>query len=323
MKIGKLTNEQLKSIVFTRLHPKHDVLLRSGVGEDCAAIDFGGEACVLSTDPITGAATNLGKLAVDISCNDVASSGARPYAVLITMLVPPDSTYEDMEKVMDQLADEADRMGVDIIGGHTEVTDAVSRIVLSATVIGRIETDKIVKSSGAKPGDFILMTGYAAMEGTYIIANDRKDQLAGILTDEDRKTLDNLCSGISVVEEGVTAGLSGATAMHDVTEGGIYGAIYELCEASCVGCEIYKEKIPVLDVTRKICGKYGIDPYRLIGSGSMLITAGNAEEMTAALNKKGIKVSVIGKIIGIGINLIEQGKVSQIQPPAADELFSI
>jgi hydrogenase expression/formation protein HypE len=323
MRIGKLTNEQLKSVVFSRLHPKHDILLRSGVGEDCAAIDFGGEACVLSTDPVTGAVENLGKLAVDISCNDIASSGARPYAMLLTMLVPPDKNLEDIEKVMDQLAEESDRIGVDIIGGHTEVTDAVTRIVLSATVIGRIETGKIIKSSGAGPGDDIIMTGFAAMEGTYIIANDWQEQIEGILSDDDRKALGSLGASISVVEEGVLAGLNGATAMHDVTEGGVYGAIYELCEASGVGCEIYKEKIPILDVTIKICDKFSIDPYRLIGSGSMLITSKNSSALIEIFNENGIKAEVIGNINGKGIYVIDNGNKSLIKPPEADELFSL
>lgn len=323
MRIGKLTNEQLKSVVLSKLNIKRDVLLCSGVGEDCAALDFSGEACVMSTDPITGATKDIGRLAIDISCNDVASSGARPEAALVTLLIPPHSTMEEIEKVIDGLAREADEQGVDIIGGHTEVTDAVTRIVASTTVIGRIKSDRLIKSSGSKPGDSIIMTGYAATEGTYIIASERRNSLKHILTEDDEEDVEKLGAKISVVKEGVIAGASGATAMHDVTEGGVYGAIYELCEASGAGCELYKEDIPMLGVTKKICSHFSIDPYRLIGSGSMLITTDTPDIMLNELKKAEIGAAVIGKVTENGIYIIEGGNKLPLDPPETDELFSI
>ncbi len=323
MRIGKLTNEQLKSVVFSRLRPKGEVLLRAGVGEDCAAIDFNGEACVLSTDPITGATENLGRLAVNISCNDIASSGAQPAAMLVSMLIPPDKTLTDIEKVLDELCEEADSLGVDIIGGHTEITDAVTRIVISTTVIGKIDKEKLVTSGGAKNGDDIIMTGYAALEGTYIIASEYKDKIKDILTKEDLKEIEGLGEKISVINEGVTAGRLGATAMHDVTEGGIYGAVYELCEASGVGCEIYENSIPVLDVTSKICRHLGINPYRLIGSGSMLITTKNKDPMLKGLSLEGIIATVIGKVTDEDLYVVQNGNKLTLLPPESDELFSI
>lgn len=323
MKIGKLTNEQLKSIVLSKLQVKHDVLLRSGVGEDCAALDFSGEACVLSTDPITGATKNIGQLAISISCNDVASSGAQPEAALVTLLIPPHSTIEEIEHVVEGLTSEADAQGIDIIGGHTEVTDAVTRIVASITVIGRISSSKLVKSSGAKPGDSIIMTGYAATEGTYIIASERRDSLEHLLSEDDKNVLETLGSNISVVKEGIIAGNLGATAMHDVTEGGIFGAVYELCEASGVGCNLYKENIPVRDITKKICSHFGIDLYRLIGSGSMLITTNNADTILHELGTADIIASVIGTITDSGVSIIDNGNKLPLDPPRNDELFSI
>lgn len=323
MNTGKLTNEQLKSVVLSRLRPKREVLLRSGVGEDCAALDFNGEACVLSTDPLTGATENAGSLAVHISCNDVASSGAQPEAMLVTLLIPPDKTLEDIEQVVDELASTADALGIDIIGGHTEVTDAVKRIVISTTVIGRTKSERLITSGGARPGDDIIMTGYAATEGTYIIANEYRQRLKGLLTGEDEKAVEALGSRISVIREGVLAGRLGVSAMHDVTEGGVYGAVHEMCEASGAGCDLYAENIQVLDVTRKICSFFGINPLRLIGSGSMLIATPGAQAMLDELKANGIHAAVIGKITGKDICVIENGKREILAPPKRDELFSL
>jgi hydrogenase expression/formation protein HypE len=214
-------------------------------------------------------------------------------------------------------------LGIDIIGGHTEVTDAVTRIVVSTTVIGRIDSGKLVRTGGAKPGDDIIMTGYAATEGTYIIATERREQLKDILNDEDLTALSALEGRISVISDGVIAGSLGASAMHDVTEGGIYGAVHEMCEASGVGCDLYAESIPVLDVTKKICSFFGIDVYRLIGSGSMLIAAANSQSITDELALRGINAAVIGKVTAKDICIIENGKRNILPPPKADELFSL
>ncbi len=323
MRIGKLSNEQLKDIVLSKLRNRHDVLLGAGVGEDCAALDFNGQACVLSTDPITGACENIGALAVHVSCNDVASSGAHPVAILVTLLIPPHKELNDVEKVISDIVATANSLDIDIIGGHTEVTDAVTRIVVSTTVIGRTKSDELIKSSGANVGDDVIMTKYAAVEGTYIIASEHKDKLKSILSDKEFETADALCSLISVIKEGTVAGKNGATSRHDITEGGVFGAVHELCEASNVGCVLYKDKIAVLDVTRKICDGLSLNAYRLIGSGSMLITTPNASHMLKVLSDNKIEAAVIGKITEKDVCLVENGKTVILSPPDADELFSL
>ncbi len=323
MKIGKLTNEQLKKIVLDKLKVSEDALLQSGIGEDCAALDFGGQACVLSTDPITGAVENIGALAVHVSGNDVASSGALPCAILITLLVPPDKQIEDIQKVVDDLVATCAKLNIDIIGGHTEVTDAVNRIVVSTTVIGKIASDKLVKSSGANIGDDIIMTKYAALEGTYIIATEREQELCEVLSEEDKALAASLIDQISVIREGMIGAQNGATSMHDITEGGVYGAVHELCTASNLGCVIDDEHIPVLDLTKRICAHFGINAKRLIGSGSMLITTPDSKRMLLALHDAGIKAAVIGQTTAKGMRLVIAGESKELTPPQQDELFSI
>ncbi len=323
MRIGKFTNEQLKDMIFSHLKNSDDILLGSGVGEDCAALDFNGEACVLSTDPITGACENVGSLAVHVSGNDIASSGAKPSAMLVTLLIPPEKEMKDVQKVVAEIIKAADSLGINIIGGHTEVTDAVRRIVVSTTVVGRTKSSDLIKSSGARQGDAIIMTKYAAVEGTFIIASEHSQRLKKVLSQSEYDMAIALGSKLSVIKEGITAGKLGATAMHDITEGGVLGAVHEICEASGIGCELYKEKIPVLDVTKKICEEFCIDAYRLIGSGSMLITTPDEKKIVSALEKNGVKATVIGKITGKEICLVENGQKSILCAPGADELFNI
>ncbi len=159
METGKLSSENLQEMIIDQIKPIHsDILIRPGVGEDCSAVAFGDFACVLSTDPITGAASEIGRLAVHINCNDIASAGVKPMALMLTILVPPSTTQDELNMIMKQATEEASKLGVDIIGGHTEITTAVTRPLVSATALGKQLKDKIVTSSGAEIGDTVIMT---------------------------------------------------------------------------------------------------------------------------------------------------------------------
>ncbi|MCM1566405.1 MAG: AIR synthase family protein [Dehalobacter sp.] len=322
MKEGKIPPELLKSLIFKNIKVRREeVVLRPEIGEDCAAIDFGTHLCVISTDPITGAAKGAGALAIHISCNDVATSGVRPVGIMVTILAPPSASEEDIKIVMEDAGEAALKLGVEIIGGHTEVTSAVNRIVISTTALGKVSKDRIVRSSGAEVDDDVIMTKWAGLEGTSIIAADRKEELEGRLATADIKAAKSFIEKISVVEEGVAAGEFGANSMHDATEGGILGAAWEIAESSGKGIDIFIDKIPVREVTRKICDIYGIDPYRLISSGSMLITAKNGAKLVRILEGKGIPASIIGRVTPQSRNIIRGEAVFQLKPPDVDELF--
>jgi hydrogenase expression/formation protein HypE len=324
MKEGKIPPELLKSLVFNNIKVKSkEVIMRPEIGEDCAAIDFGSYACILSTDPITGAEKGAGTLAIHISCNDVATCGVRPVGIMVTILAPTTTTEEDIGRVMKEAGEAAAALGVEIIGGHTEITSAVNRIVISTTAVGKMLKDKIVRSSGAQTGDDVIMTKWAGLEGTAIIAADKEAVLAGKLSPGEIETAKSFIEQISVVEEGVTAGEFGASSMHDVTEGGILGAAWEVAESSSKGVDIYIDEIPVREVTRKLCNVFGIDPYRLISSGSMLITAKNGVELVRILGEKGIPSAIIGRITDQGRNIIKNGETLLLSPPDVDELFKV
>lgn len=325
MKTGKLPNEILEKIVIGKLRNiRSEVLVRPGVGMDCSAVDFGEYACVLSSDPITGTAKEIGRLAVHVSCNDIASCGVEPLGLMTTILCPPGSTEKELEQIMDQLANAAASINVDLLGGHTEVTTAVTRFVISCTAVGRCVREGMVVAAGAKDGDDLIITKHAGLEGVSIIAHERETELMpvlGVQTIEEAKAFMN---SVSVVKDGLAAAKYGAHAMHDVTEGGILGAVWEICEASGKGAEVYIEQIPVMLSTRRICEYYNIDPYRLISSGCMLIAARDGEELAGRLRKEGIDAAVIGRLNGTGERFtVKDGIKEPIAPPEADELYKV
>jgi len=322
MKIGKLNWDELKELIdSSRGKSRDEVRIKSGIGEDCCVINFGDYECAISTDPITGADENSGRLAVHINCNDIASTGVEPIGILVTILAPEDSSMDDIKRVMKEVDEEAKKLNVEVLGGHTEITKAVNKMVLSCTVIGKGKRDSAVPTSGAVQGDDIIVTKDLCLEGTCIAVNDFKEYLAKVLSNEEIEEAKSYLDSISVVKEGMIAGQFGVHSMHDITEGGVLGALWEVANASGKGFIVYKEKMPLTQITKKICRNFDIDPLRLISSGSMLITSKNGNKLVSLLNENGIKASIIGEIISHGGYLVDGSEKIEVSPPERDELF--
>ena len=304
---GKLDSDLLKKIVFEKItYRNEDVKVRPGIGEDCAVMDFGGFDCVMSTDPITSAVSDIGRLSIHITCNDVASNGVQPLGIMLAVMLPVGTTDEDVEHIMGQAAETAAALKVEIIGGHTEITPAVKQPVIVSTAIGKTPAGSSQSGDNMVPGDYIMMTKAAGLEGSGIIACDYAERLRRekdedgnpLFTEEEIDRARSFLDLVSVVPEGVAAGRVGTHGMHDITEGGILGAVWEMCQISGTGALVWEDKIPMEPETAKICRVFDIDPLRLISSGSMVIIvpAEKREAMEEAMKEAGVAASVIGVI---------------------------
>ncbi|MBM7615163.1 AIR synthase family protein [Alkaliphilus hydrothermalis] len=327
MKIGKVPTEVLKEIIFSNItHHREEVLVRPGVGEDCGVVDFGEYVCVLSSDPITGAAKDIGSLAIHISCNDVASNGVEPLGIMMTILAPVGTTKEDLLRVMTDANEAATSINVEIIGGHTEITDAVNRMIVSTTAIGKQPKVKMVSSKGAQVGDAVIMTKHGGLEGVSIIATDLYDILKDKIDEAVLERAITFGKDISVVKEGVLAGNLGiVNSMHDVTEGGILGALWELAEASELGIVVEGDAIPFMEETIEICSSLSIDPMRLISSGVMVMTVSqeNKNQLLTTLREAGIDATEVATITEENRKIRLGGELVPLDPPREDELYKV
>lgn len=327
MEVGKLTIEQLKSLVFSTLkNERNEVLVDPNVGADCAVIDFGEDICVMSTDPITGTSEEIGKLAIHITCNDIATTGVSPLGIMLTIMAPEGTKEEDIKKIMEDASNEARKLDVDIIGGHTEITSAVNRIIVSSTGIGKGNKKIIKNMSEASEDDIIILTKGAGIEGTGIICFEKENELKTKYSEELIVEGKNMLDNISVVKEGLIGGKIGVSFMHDVTEGGVLGAIWEVCELKNLGCEIHEEEINIHKSTKMICEYYNINPLRLISSGSMLIgiNKDKLNELECKFKEENIKYSIIGKFTKSKDKiLINEKSRIYIDAPKSDELYKV
>ena len=293
--IGKLDPDTLGRVLDRTGASSADLLTGAAYGEDAAAIDLGdGETLVVSSDPISLAADRAGTLGVYVACNDVAASGADP-EFLTNVIFLPEENNETLTTLTDQLDAAADALGVTIVGGHTEYVSALDRPLLSLTAFGR--TDHHVPTGGAQPGDRLLLTKGAAIEGTGILATDFVDAAreAGI----EQATLDRAADffeEISVHPEAERL-RSAATAMHDPTEGGVVTGCVELAAASGVDLVVERESIPIRPETAAICAAMGVDPLRIFGSGALLATVppSAVDPALDALAEADIDAAVIGE----------------------------
>ncbi|WP_457753004.1 AIR synthase family protein [Thermococcus sp.] len=326
--VGKVPPEKLRDVVFKYLGVQGErVLIRSGIGVDAAAVDFGDNVLVASTDPITGAEKHIGFYAVNINANDVATFGAKPKWFLVSILLPENTDEKLLKEIMSDIDESSKRLGIAVIGGHTEVTPGLKKPIVVGTMLGEVKKDKLVHAGNAKPGDAIILTKGAGIEGTAIIASEREEELVKVFGKEFVERAKAFLWKISVVKEALTANEIGVNAMHDPTEGGIANGLHEMADASGLGFKVYYERIPIAEETRKICEYFNLDPLSLISSGALLIAAPkeNADEIVAALRKENIASSVIGEFLGDKKKrvIIKDGVEKELKQPLNDELWKV
>jgi len=340
MRIGKLTNQELQEIVISRLPQlSARTITGAGIGSDCAWLNMGSNLLVASTDPVTAGGMQSGRLAIYVSCNDIAACGVKPAAILLVVIAPPSIDKKDLIQIIDQASETAALLGVDIVGGHTEISDSVNRIIVTTTAFGLVEKTDPVPGGRAMPGDTLLMTKTAAIEGTWIAVMEHSDRLKDSLPAADLAEARLFIDQLSVVKEGVLAvscpsgeisyseqGFlrSAVHLMHDATEGGIFGASYEMAELSGTGLILETSRIPVHPVTKTICSVLGLDIMRLISSGSLLIATPEPDIVTAKLTANGVSCTAIGIFTEAGFfTKGEAGAIEPLLPSDADELYKL
>ena len=314
---GKLPNDLLRELLDHIRFEDPSLIINPGVGEDIAAVDVGSEqVLVLKSDPITFATDAIGQYLVLVNANDIATSGARPRWLLTTLMFPCGVTPVDIRRVVDDLAKFCRRWDITLCGGHTEITDAVNRPVIVGMMAGTVTRSALIDKRRMRAGDCILFTKAVAVEGTAIIAREFEDRLgAGGMTAADIEDGKRFLERISIIEEARIAAASEATsAMHDVTEGGIATAVEELGIAGEHRLKIHLDRIPVYRQTARICHLLDIDPFGLIGSGSLLITCRRegSRDLIRKLENADIQVSCIGEVgeRGTGIEALANGKTA-------------
>ncbi|WP_254761606.1 AIR synthase family protein [Natrinema marinum] len=293
---GKVSPDDLLAHVFERTGAADETILQGPAdGEDAAAIDWpdGDGTLVVSSDPISLAASQVGRLGVPVATNDVAVSGADPRWLTAVVLLPTGTDERTLEAIATDLDEAAREIGASIVGGHSEYVDQLERPLLSLTAMG--STDRFVPTGGAEPGDRVVLTKAAGIEGTAILAADFGGDLA--VDPEIRERAEGFLAEISVAPEARVV-REYATAMHDPTEGGVAAGLLEVARASNVRLEVDRDAVPVREETAALCEAAGVDPLCIFGSGALVATVPEdaLEDCLADLENAGLEAAAIGTV---------------------------
>ena len=306
---GKLSPDLLARLIETT-HPP-EVVLGPRIGEDACAIEVEAGTLVAATDPITLTGSGVGAHAVAVNANDVAVTGARPRWFLACVLLPEGSTAEDAKALFAGMRRALDRVGAALVGGHTEVTGAVRQPLVVGQMLG-VATERTVPTGGLCPGDAVVQIGPAPVEGAAVLADvlsaERLDTVSTRVLEDARSAIET--PGILVVEPALAATRTGATALHDPTEGGLSAGLHEMADASGVAIAVEPDRILWFGPGTALCAAAGLDPWGTLASGALL--AGFAPERVDAavhdLASAGHRVSVIGRAeCGRGVTLVGSG----------------
>ena len=278
------------------------VIVGPGPGIDCAVIDIGPHLLVFKSDPITFATDDIGWYLVQVNANDIATTGAVPRWLLLTLLLPEGTTTDESAmRVARSVYDACRDMNVSVVGGHTEVTHGLDRPIAVGTLVGEVEHGRLVTPNGARIGDRVLLTKGVAIEATAILAREFQEQLTDIMSSVELQAARDflMMPGISVLADAqIATGAGNVTAMHDPTEGGLWSALWELAEAIGQSIVVNPDSVFVSPITAKICRAVSVDPYAAISSGALLLTAPpkDSASIIEALERSGIQCADIGFI---------------------------
>ena len=327
---GKLPNRLLQDFLDQFIFDDASVLITPGVGEDIAAVDIESqEVLILKSDPITFATDSIGQYAVIVNANDIATSGATPRWFLATLFFPCGTTASQIQYVFKELKSFGRKWGITLCGGHTEITDAVTRPIVAGMMAGTVARRDMIDKRRMEKGDRVLLTKGVAVEGTALIAREfdvrlKKLGMAAGEIDRCRQFLDD----ISIITEAkIAAANAGTSAMHDITEGGLATALEELSIAGGRSIKVDTDLIPVYPETQKICGLLGINPLGLIGSGSLLICcrSKNCKRLLEDIAAAGVAVTPIGEVMDRGQGIKAYKRKKQVPWPAfeVDEITKL
>jgi len=332
---GKLPPELLGRLFDALPTTDPKLLLGPSVGEDAAVIDFcggDGRLLVAKSDPITFATDQIGFYAVNVCANDLAVTGATPRFYLPTLLLPAGSATAGMaDAIFQQIGDACRSAGIVVAGGHSEVTHVVDQAIVAGTMLGEVNRNQFVRSRDCQVGDVVLLAGAVPIEGTSIIAREKRSELLaqGWTEAEIAEAANYLFSpGISVAVPALAAAQNGlVTAMHDPTEGGVASGLSELATAAGVGMTIDLDAIPIPPLAARICAVSGLDPMGTIASGALLATCcgENVDALQHLWQSLGWPSSVIGFITpqSDGLVALNQGTPVPFPTFPADEITKL
>lgn len=326
MKIGKVSGNVLKRSVLGKIKTnRSEVLKGAGVGEDCAFFAFSdSDKEMLVSCMQEGVIASIGSLSqlLQKCANNLAAGGAEPFAVMITLLLPEEAEEPSIKEIMTEAEATCKSFSIEIAGGQTRVTNQVKAPFAIVTGYGKACKERQISLKNVKPNQDIVISKWIGLEGTAILAHENKEKLLErypAYLVEEAKAFDRY---YSILSEAATAVKSGVCAMHDVSEGGIFAALWELAEGAGVGLTIDLKKLPLRQETVEVCECLGKNPYQLLSGGSLIMVCEDGTGLCDALHEQDIPAVIVGRTTGSNDRIImNDDEIRYLDRPKQDEVY--
>ncbi len=304
---------------------REEVTDGAGIGMDCAILSFGeGYDTVLSTTPVTAPIEDISAYAIHMALNNIAAAGAEPVGVMLSAALPEHTEESELQVAMAQAEDVCQVCKVEIIGGHTEVLPGVLEPIMTVTGVGKRHVGTASFLRGVKAGQDIVVSKWIGLEGTIRLARERREELCTRYPVRMVEAAAAYDKYLSVIPEAATAMKSGVCGMHDVSRGGIYGALWELAQKAGVGLEIDLKKIPVKQETIEGCEFFEINPYELLSGGCLIMAADDGERLVSALKRENIPAVIVGRTTDGNDRVIyNEDEKRYLDRPKTDQIYCI
>jgi hydrogenase expression/formation protein HypE len=336
MKIGKVSNAVLNRSVLKYTEKGRGDILASypGVGNDASVFKAQKGQLVVSTD--------CGIEPVYTAANNIYARGGKPCAAQLCVILPESCREIRLKEVMSKLSADCSQLGIEISGGHTQVVPGTGKPLAAVTAVGWRYAGEEIFSDGtgsdgafadihgartagayaAMPGEDIIMTKYIGIGGIRYIIDSRRDEILKKYTEELIEKAYGTRADLSVEKEARIAAKSGVSAMHDMSQGGVYAALWDMAESSGLGLDIDLRAIAVRQEIIEICEMFDINPYQLNSCGSLLMTSGSGEQVVAALKSEGVEACIIGRTTGGNDRVLHNlEELRYLEKPAPDEVY--
>ena len=326
MKRGKISENVLKRSVLKKINNnREEVINGADVGADCAVLSFGeGYDIALSVTPVSAPIEDISSYAIPMALNNIAAAGAQPVGVMLAVLLPEKTEEAQLQQMMEQAQAICDRCGVDIIGGHTEVTAGIEEPIMTVSGIGKQSAAGAGSMHAIAPNQDIVISKWIGLEGTVRLARERREELSTrypVRMIEEAAAYDKY---LSVIPEAATAMKSGVCGMHDVSRGGVFGALWELAQRAGVGLEIDLKKIPVKQETIEICEFFGLNPYELLSGGCLIMVTDDGEALIEALTHESIAAVIVGRTTqGNDRIIFNEDEKRYLNRPGTDQIYCV
>lgn len=325
MKIGKVSENVLKRSVLKQIKTKRNEAVNgAGIGEDCAVLAFENQNTAITTQVLVIGNGRGVRHAVMRAVNGLAAGGAEPVGITAAFLFPEEVEEPEIRAWMQEAEAICAELSIQILGGHTEVTETVSKPVLTVTGIGKMPLEQTWRSSRDNSGLDIVATKWIALEGTAVLAREKEQELRTKYPSHLVEEAKGFEKYLPILPEAATAAKSGVRKMHDASEGGIFGALWELAECMGVGLEIDLKKLPIRQETIEVCEYFDLNPYELLSGGCLLIAAENGFDLVRALEQEHIPAAVVGKTTNNHDRVvINEEERRFLEPRRSDEIHKV